>query len=308
MKPSVMYNMVRSRQLEGTYNDDIKIGVWVVSSLRIMRGLGCPLEEQWPFDGDPKRWPPKEPENIDAYAKENRIFAYQRVKSLEQCKYSLASDVPLLYATKVYKSWHNAPHGVIPMPKDNDVSIGSHCVCIVGYNDNTKLLTFANSWGTAWGDSGYGYLPYDYFQSNILESWLIIHHNGLSKKEHKNDTLIYEWGIPAVLNGFLHGIEIRDESHDDRKGWAFAIINGEYLDVEELFVMPKYRRHGDGSKMLDCFVKLSHFLSKRFRMWVPFADICPDNVEILRHMMGKRGLVIQPSETNWACYQIVNDV
>jgi GNAT superfamily N-acetyltransferase len=300
-----MYGYVRGRQLEGTYNNDPKIGMWVITALRVSRGYGCPLEKYWPYIGDAGKWPPaKEPENIDTYAKEKRLFAYQRVRSLEQCKYALAYRKPVLYAAKIYKGWHNPINGIIPMPKDNEASIGSHCVVVVGYNDNTKLLMFTNSWGTAWGDSGRGYLPYDYFQNNILESWLDISYDDFPKKECKNSTLVHEWGIPAVLNGFLHGIEIRDGSHEERKGWAFAIISGEYLEVEEIFVMPKYRGRGYGNLMIDYFIKLSHTLSRPFRAWVPFVDISPDNVKILKHMIEKRGLVMRPSGVNWAYYQI----
>ncbi|WP_165836414.1 discoidin domain-containing protein [Taibaiella soli] len=35
-----------------------------------------------------------------------------------------------------------------------------HCVCIVGYDDNTQLVKVQNSWGTWWGDNGFFYVPY----------------------------------------------------------------------------------------------------------------------------------------------------
>ncbi|CAJ1337230.1 unnamed protein product [Effrenium voratum] len=33
---------------------------------------------------------------------------------------------------------------------------------IVGYSDRQKVFIIRNSWGTSWGDGGYGYVPYDY--------------------------------------------------------------------------------------------------------------------------------------------------
>jgi site-specific recombinase XerD len=45
--------------------------------------FGCPSEEQWPYDGNPVTWPPKEPPNIDEFAKTHKIFVYQRVRSAE---------------------------------------------------------------------------------------------------------------------------------------------------------------------------------------------------------------------------------
>eukprot|EP00913_Durusdinium_trenchii_P003200 g2959.t1 len=33
---------------------------------------------------------------------------------------------------------------------------------IVGYNDRQEVFIVRNSWGTSWGDGGYGYVPYSY--------------------------------------------------------------------------------------------------------------------------------------------------
>ena len=41
-QPSVMYNFVRSRQLEGTFPGDPLTGVWPITSYRVSRGMGVP--------------------------------------------------------------------------------------------------------------------------------------------------------------------------------------------------------------------------------------------------------------------------
>jgi C1A family cysteine protease len=45
---------------------------------------------------------------------------------------------------------------------------GGHAVLAVGYDHARRLITFRNSWGAAWGDGGYGYLPYAFFTSPSL--------------------------------------------------------------------------------------------------------------------------------------------
>ena len=38
-----------------------------------------------------------------------------------------------------------------------------HAVLIVGYDDSVGAFKFVNSWGTFWGNDGYGWLSYDFF-------------------------------------------------------------------------------------------------------------------------------------------------
>ena len=40
-----------------------------------------------------------------------------------------------------------------------------HLMTIVGYDDNDKTFTIANSWGDYWGDNGYFYIDYEYFNN-----------------------------------------------------------------------------------------------------------------------------------------------
>jgi C1A family cysteine protease len=49
--------------------------------------------------------------------------------------------------------------------------VENHAVLAVGYDDKTELLKFQNSWGERWGQGGYGYLPYRYFETRLLDAW-----------------------------------------------------------------------------------------------------------------------------------------
>ncbi len=51
------------------------------------------------------------------------------------------------------------------MPTRKDYAVGGHCVLITGYNDFTRKYEILNSWGTTWGNLGYGTLPYAYVEN-----------------------------------------------------------------------------------------------------------------------------------------------
>lgn len=91
---------------------------------------------------------------------------------LDNIKQSLHMDGPCVLGVLVYEKWMKSPtqkDGIIKMPSPNERDIGLHAVCAVGYDDQKKLVKFKNSWGIKWGDKGYGYLPYDYFDYPKLD-------------------------------------------------------------------------------------------------------------------------------------------
>src|SRR5450432_2580080 len=83
---SRIYGYVRSRQLEGTYNDDPSIGAWSTSAFRIGKGWGWLPEAARPYDGRAENWPPVEPPGMDLMAKQRRVGAYQRARSIQDMK------------------------------------------------------------------------------------------------------------------------------------------------------------------------------------------------------------------------------
>lgn len=73
--------------------------------------------------------------------------------------------------------------GKIPYPAVGENIVGGHAVVAVGYDDTitikntndgverTGALLIRNSWGTGWGDHGYGWLPYDYVIKQLAIDW-----------------------------------------------------------------------------------------------------------------------------------------
>jgi len=93
-----------------------------------------------------------------AAAAQRRSTAYfNMAKNFNQWKSWLATNGPILVGLSVDQTWDNATatHGNLDTFMPNTVR-GGHAVVLVGYTATGRFIV-RNSWGTAWGDSGFAY-------------------------------------------------------------------------------------------------------------------------------------------------------
>lgn len=104
---------------------------------------------------------------------------------LNQIKTNLAASLPAIFGFTVYNSYTQAAStGKIPYPTTGEKINGGHAIMAVGYDDNMKILNtnsgaiettgailIRNSWGTGWGEAGYGWLPYEYVLKGLAADW-----------------------------------------------------------------------------------------------------------------------------------------
>ena len=90
-----------------------------------------------------------------------------------------------MFGFTVYDSIEGAASsGRIPFPSGGDGVAGGHAVAAVGYDDRMKIrgsspraretsgaLLVRNSWGVAWGEKGYGWLPYAYVLEGLADDF-----------------------------------------------------------------------------------------------------------------------------------------
>lgn len=250
--------------------------------------MGVVSESDWPYN---TQWPPIEPDGLDSLAGKHRIGLYSRIQSLSDCKLALASGYPIVASFNITSQWKNPRGGKIKLHQSGTYPLGGHTVVLVGYNDRRKVLIFRNSWGQQWGDKGYGYLPYSLFIKDMTEAWCIDTRANLP--DSSNSLILKEvsWGRLDYAGRLVHGLELQQSQ--DRIAWMFAVQRDQYLDVEEFFVMPGYRRKGHGGNMAIQLSSLAAELELKLRFLIPHADL--NDLIGIKKIVSKLSLTIHNS-------------
>lgn len=166
-------------------------GAFLRSTMGALVLFGVPPEEYWPYavaDFD------KEPSGFCySFGQNYKAMSYYRLDPpgtdtkdlLKQIKINIAAGLPAMFGFTVYSSYSQATRtGKIPYPTKGDKIVGGHAILAAGYDDKMKIknsasgaaetigaLLIRNSWGTGWGDQGYGWLPYDYVLKGLADDW-----------------------------------------------------------------------------------------------------------------------------------------
>jgi C1A family cysteine protease len=166
-------------------------GAYIRLTMGAMVLFGVPPEEYWPyeienFDNEPGAF-------CYAFAQNYQSISYYRLdppgtereELLGRIKTNLAAGLPSMFGFPVYSSISQAEDtGKIPFPALHEWLMGGHAVAAVGYDDaleignsnpggikTTGALLIRNSWGTEWGEEGYGWLPYEYVLRGLAVDW-----------------------------------------------------------------------------------------------------------------------------------------
>lgn len=166
-------------------------GAFLRTTMGALVLFGVPPEEYWPYKiTDFEKEPPA---FCYAFAQNYQAITYYRLDSpgtskdalLTRIKTNLAAGLPSMFGFTVYSSIDQAAStGKIPYPTRGERVEGGHAVAAVGYDDKLKIknenrgatettgaLLIRNSWGAAWGEKGYGWLPYDYILKSLADDW-----------------------------------------------------------------------------------------------------------------------------------------
>lgn len=191
-----------TRNLMGVVGDT---GAWLRNTMGALALCGVPPEKYWTyttrkesgpsgertFDDEPSQFVYAIADNFEAL----KYFCHDPIGQnvppasvLVSVKKYLAAGIPSMFGFFGFPSFDNsdAP-GHIPFPCPGESAQWGHAIVAVGYDENKKIkntlcnkvtkgaLLIRNSWGTGWGASGYGWLPYDYVKYKLaVDFWSLL--------------------------------------------------------------------------------------------------------------------------------------
>lgn len=169
LSPLFIYYM--ERELEGTVGQDV--GASIRTGMKVLATYGVCSEAIWPYN--PANLDVRPSDQAMSNATAHKISNYYRIDNFSQLHRTLAYRNPVVMGIQVYESFETdaaAKTGIIPVPNINmEQPLGGHAVIATGYNDIKQVVIVKNSWGDTWGDKGFFYLPYKYFDPSLSLVW-----------------------------------------------------------------------------------------------------------------------------------------
>lgn len=182
-----------TRNLMGVTGDT---GAWLRNVMGALTLCGVPPEKYLPynvanFDNEPSSFIYAVADNFETlkyFCHDPQTSNIPPAAVLASVKTYLAAGVASMFGFYGYNSFDKTNiKGGIPFPCPNEKVQWGHAIMAVGYDDAKKItntqcnktttgaLLIRNSWGTSWGDAGYGWLPYDYVLNKLaIDFWSML--------------------------------------------------------------------------------------------------------------------------------------
>lgn len=161
--PAALYNAIK-------LDNGCEGGSYLAQAFEFLMSVGDVPLSSFPYDD--AQCDRRMSSNQMSEASQYRIASTRtvNVQSPTEVKSHLAAGFPVVIGMDVYDNFQSLGSDVYTGPTGQ--LLGGHAMVIIGYDDNIGAFKLLNSWGTNWGDGGYGHISYDAFRRLVHEAYV----------------------------------------------------------------------------------------------------------------------------------------
>jgi len=171
--PAFVYNTIKSK-------DDIycKKGSYIADAMFLIKNYGITKFTDFPYS-DQKCSDKPSTYGIQL-AKENKIATYLKLanwdnpyKLADKVKKAIANKNPVVIGMRVSSSFYKVTGAWSGVQVGK---VGGHAMVVIGYDDTKYGGAFElmNSWGTRWGNNGFGWVRYTDFEKYVKTAYVMV--------------------------------------------------------------------------------------------------------------------------------------
>ena len=164
--PSYVYNQI---------NNGVDMGSRFEDALQLLSQQGAGLWDDMPYNETD--FTSKPSDIARQKAKPYSIYNWARVNTadMKEVKMQLAAGYPVLIAANIDNGFRagrkNGTDEFVWRRASGDPP-NAHAMIVVGYNDDRNAFKVMNSWGTDWGNNGYCWIDYQFFEDVVQEGYI----------------------------------------------------------------------------------------------------------------------------------------
>ncbi len=160
--PAYVYNQIKM--------GDCRSGSSIEQALDLLKREGVAKLSDFPYNSNSCNERPNS--DIKSKARPFSIADWRRVdiKNQVEVKSQIVSGFPIVIGMYVDDGFQNLKGNKIYLgPSGRE--LGGHAMVVVGYDDSKQAYKVFNSWGTNWGNNGFGWISYSAFADRVKEAY-----------------------------------------------------------------------------------------------------------------------------------------
>lgn len=164
--PAFIYNQINAGRDAGSKFTD---------ALNVLSQQGAALWNDMPYS--PADYLKQPSEEIISKARPYGIIAWHQVnvRDFKQVKMQVAAGNPVMFAINTddgFKNAYRSGSEDYNWKTRTGNEFGGHAMIVIGYDDSKNAFKVMNSWGPGWGNNGFCWIDYQFFQKEAIEGYI----------------------------------------------------------------------------------------------------------------------------------------